>query len=376
MRPMRRSVLALVMTSAVLSAWTACLPELDALKGPRDAGGEDDAASIVTGGCGDGVIATLDDGGDAGESCDPGEALPAWCPECRIVCEGRLDEIGGHCYFALDAGVTFTEANAQCGARGAHVVTFASDDEARLVDELAGDGGSYWIGLVKSGALGAYAPSKAGEPGLPSEPDASCAGCYARGGAVAAAADDAGGDPQCIVATDGGWARAACDTTRLAVCEREPVGRRTFFCFPLQCATVAATAGRKRYLIDAIPRTAAEAKAQCEAYDGGALAMFDTREEREQVLAELARLPTAVTPITAWIGITTDDDGGAWRWDDGMPVAGGTRPLPWAEAQPAGAGGGRAFVRYDTNRYDSELALTEDGTGETLRASLCQRGVE
>lgn len=378
---MRRSLLA----SAVLAAsiiglvvvGAACLPDLNALRGPADAG--DESSAVVTGGCGDGVIATLDDGGDAGESCDPGEAKPASCPDCRLVCEGRVDDAGAHCYFALAPSTSYPEAVTKCGASGGHVVTFASDRESSIADDLAGDGGTYWVGLVQSASLGAYGPAEQGEPGLPSSADASCPGCYARGTGLLDPAEDAGAEPACVVAGGGAWLHAACSGSvlRATICEREPPGRRTFFCFPLQCTNVQATAGRKRYLIDVIPRTAGEAKAQCEQYDGGSLAVFESREEREQVLREVAQLPAIVTPFTAWIGIATDDDGGTWKWDDGMPVDGATRPLPWGESQPAGRGAGRAFVRFDVNRYDSQLALTDDGAGTNpTRASICQRGVE
>lgn len=360
-----RGIVALGSVAALacgLFAWSACIDDLPPLN-VHDGGAGDVVAPDVVGACGDDLIATLEDGGDAGESCDPGPAVIPGCVSCEITCPdgGVLDDAGEHCYFTLGASASYQQAVTLCGGRGAHVVTLASERESSLVDAL--DAGSpYWVGLFFTPAFSGYLPANPGEPGLPSPPS-SCPGCYARGGALF------DGAVPCISAADGGWAGSSCDDAGAVatVCEREPVGRRSYFCFPFYCSTVEATAGRKRYLYDLTERTAADAKKTCEQFPNGRLAVFDTPEEREQVVTELRNVPGAVLPMTAWIGASSADDGGTWRWDDG-----GAGAIPWGDGQPASVGAGRAFVRIDVNRYDSELAATDDDPNAT-RPSICER---
>jgi hypothetical protein len=94
-----------VLTLDVVFA-VACLPDLADIS-PTDAGFDGEKIAPFVG-CGDGVIATLDDGGDSGESCDPGkpndvDAQAPGCSACQITCEGVLDPATGHCYFAAGA---------------------------------------------------------------------------------------------------------------------------------------------------------------------------------------------------------------------------------------------------------------------------------
>jgi hypothetical protein len=364
-----RAVLAVLSVGWAFVLAGACLPDLAAFPDAPDA--SDAAVTFLSSICGDGVIDVPDDGGDGGESCDPGDASSAGCEDCRFTCSGAIDD-AGHCYFFADPTQSYRAALSACSGAAGHVVTFASARESSFVRALAGDASSYWVGLTQRLDLGGYfPPSGVNEPGWPSS-GASCPGCFAVG------ADDAGGFvpesqggelPTCLVAEDGGWLLVACDgtKTRTTLCEREPVGQRIYPCGGLLCTTLPATASHKRYVVWPLPDDPERARELCETtYDGGKLVMFDSAEEREQLARELRqRLPL---PLEVWIGLSKD---GGWAWDDGDPLASGHRPLPWAEGQP-GTGGGRAFLRIVDDRVDTQLAQSDDG-GVTTRVFVCQR---
>jgi hypothetical protein len=133
--PALRALAALALAGALAAgiAVAACFPDIavpDLLVEP---------SSVRQ--CGDDLVSVLPDGG--GESCDPGEPGEAGvhgCVDCRIVCEGVLDEATGHCYFAAsDAPLTAAEALTACEGANAHVVTPASHAETNILPALA-----YW----------------------------------------------------------------------------------------------------------------------------------------------------------------------------------------------------------------------------------------
>ena len=365
-----------------IAAAAACLPDLAAISA-EDASLE---AGPITHfqGCGDGIIATLDDGGDAGESCDPGPdaQVPGCTADCHLKCEDKVDETSGHCYFVAGNDSTFQNANMRCQAARAHLVTFASADEAAFVDaRLHSDAGSYWVGLTQKVELGgAYGANQQEEPGFPFGAGGSCSGCFgigAEGGAFPSA--DAGGTPQqCLASIAGSWLQVPCNqtsgTTRATICEREPVGARAQDCIGGFCFTLPSTAGTKRYLV-AVAATDPDTAAQsCAGFDGGSLVVFGSREEREQLGHEIrARYPEEVDQ-QLWIGLA--EDGGAWAWDDGVvAVADAGRPLPWGNAQPSTVAGARAYMHLTTTAYDTELAYADDGT-KPPRLYICQRRPE
>jgi hypothetical protein len=378
---------AVVASSAAFASSVAggCLPDLGAI--PAWAPPSDDGAILTTPrslSCGDGIIDTLDDGGDAGESCDPGEASVAGCEDCRFVCSGAISE-AGHCYFFADPTESYGKAVGACQGANAHVVTYASADEAAFVEALVAssghtDAGPHWVGLLDRADLGGYAPPPGVlEPGWPSAGGSPCPGCFALGvddaGAFGLSSDaEASGQNGCLVEQDGGWARAACSGTepRTTVCEREPIGQRIYPCNGVLCATIPITLGQKRYVLSPAPAVADEARRLCETtYADGGLVMFESREEREQLVREIAaRLPP---PVELWIGLAFDDDAGAWTWDDGKLLGSGSgpRPLPWGEDQPVSSTG-RAFLRVVTDRFDTELAGTDPDLKST-RVFACQR---
>ncbi|HVH47041.1 MAG TPA: C-type lectin domain-containing protein [Labilithrix sp.] len=349
---------------------SACLPDLS----PFPAGPDASASSVATQslGCGDGLIETLDDGGDGGESCDPGEAGAAGCESCRFTCSGGIDD-AGHCYFFADPMQTYNQAVTACRGAAGHVVTFASVRESAFASALVGDGGAYWVGLADRPDLGGYGPpSGVREPGWPRS-SASCTGCFALGADDAGAfalhpAEDAGAANQCLVAENGTWLRVECNGTkpRTTLCEREPIGQRIYPCGGLLCTTISASS--KRYVVWPSAETAEQARALCETtYDGGALVMLDTAEEREQLAREMGqRLPL---PLEVWIGLSSV--GGVWQWDDGDPTDSHRRPLPWGDGEP-GSATGRAFLHIADDRFDTQLARSDEDAGAT-RVFVCQR---
>jgi hypothetical protein len=381
------AVVVLAGAAAALLAAGACLPDLAAI-GAEDASFESSTAPFQ--GCGDGVIATLDDGGDAGESCDPGPdagAVPG-CSACQINCdEGRGDPKTGHCYFVAGAATTYAAASAQCTAARAHLVTFVSEDEVELVREIAADESGYWVGLARkdSELSGAYGPDRLEEPGFPyplAPVDAAagpCPGCFGVGvdpDAGVFPVDDAsasGAASLCVASRAGSWLQVPCNgsVNRPTVCEREPAGLRGQPCGNDGiCFTVAQTAGAKTYLVVVSAADPITAATTCGFLDGGSLVILDSREEREQLAHEIAaRYPGVEQPL--WIGLHAD--GGAWTWDDGLAAAaGGTRPLPWGNAQPMNAASNaRAFLRVGASTYDTQLAYADDGGASHL--FVCQR---
>lgn len=381
-----RALFALVVVTAAalgLAAAGACLPGLASLPPEPSAF---DGAALGFVGCGDGIIATLDDGGDAGESCDPGgDAAVKGCASCQIQCEGKLDPRSGHCYFAVAPTTTYNEAVRACKDELAHVVTFGSVEEVGLVEAVAPGDEGYWVGLVRSQTLrGAYEANRPEEPGLayPLATDNAgagpCEGCFGIGtdaGVMPFAdgvdASDPTLDTSCVAARGAGWFRVPCSGSAAlrTVCEREPEGKRAQDCNGGFCFTVPATLGAKTYLVIVSasgPETAAQT---CSDLDGGSLVVLESRQEREQLAHEIyARNPDKVEQL--WIGLT--ENGGVWSWADGVVAsAGGERPLPWGNAQPEG-GGGRAFMRVGATAYDTQLAYADDG-GASQRIYVCQR---
>ena len=373
--------LALALALAALAVGGACLPDLAAIA--ADEAPAESGASFR--GCGDGIIASLPDGGDAGESCDPGPDAATGCSGCQIACEGVIDPKSGHCYFKGGDESSYESARARCNAVRAHVVTFAGDDEVAFVRKnVAADETGYWIGLLAIPALDVYDSERPEEPAFPFTPRASpakkgpCDGCFGFGAdaGVFPIADMDASNLFCVASRVDGWSQVPCTAPapRPTVCEREPVGVRALddciigaFCFG-----VPKTSGEKTYVVlvsSADPDQAAET---CAGLDGGSLVIFGTREEREQVAHEVLG---RYVEKELWIGLAAD--AGSWSWGDGVKDLGGGRPAPWGNAQPEGGAGARAFMRIALNSetrydYDTQLAYADDG-GRTPRAFICQR---
>lgn len=368
-----------------LLGWAGCLPELTPIP-PVEAGTE--AGEVLPSSyCGDGIIATLDDGGDAGESCDPGDASVLGCRNCQTECEGTPDPTTGHCYFVLPAqAATYNTALSACRAANAHVVTLGTSEEIAFVAEKVAAGRAHWVGLNVENIFQAYKSASDLEPGFPSVPTTGpCEGCFAlsgEGGIIAPEAD--GGFCVASRPTEAGtsWSALGCSGAAqlTTICEREPEGMRTTSCIGGFCFNLVATAGKKTYLLGVDTLTAAEANETCRSLDdvdaGGRsrLAVFETIAEREAIAREIIlRYPTD-QETTYWIGVSTDD-AGTWAWDDGLAVAdAGTRRPPWGDKQPVSIDAGapaRAFMRI-ASIYDVSLAYA-DSDATSRRRYLCER---
>lgn len=359
-------------------SWAGCLPDLTPIP-PVEAGPET-TDPLPLSYCGDGVIATLDDGGDAGESCDPGDATVVGCRSCRIECEadGTLDEATGHCYFPLATKYAkYGEAAAACRAANAHLVTFRGSSEVEIATSLA-KGLPYWVGLIFDNEVPGFRSATTFEPGFPRESTSGpCEGCFAvgiDGGALPPEGDAAAG--ACVVArSPTSWLTHECiASTELltTICEREPEGLRTTSCIGGFCFNVLRTAGKKTYLLGVDTLTASEANATCKSLDGR-LAVLESAEEREQIARELVlRYPTD-QETTYWLGLTST--GASWQWDDGEPATDASvRRLPWGDKQPAivdASATARAYMRI-ANIYDVSLAYGDDDA-TMRRRYLCER---
>ena len=360
-------------------AWAGCLPDLTPI--PPVEAGIDAGEVLPSSYCGDGIIATLDDGGDAGESCDPADAAVLGCRNCKIECEDKLDEATGHCYFALPTKyVQYGQAVTACRAANAHVVTLGSASEIDRATALAA-GTPYWVGLAFDNVVPGFQSASSLEPGFPKESTSGpCEGCFGVGtdGGFIPPQDASSTNANCVVARSASsWVAQECIGTEplTAICEREPEGVRTTSCIGGFCFNVLSTAGKKTYLLGVDSLSASEANATCRSLDGR-LAVLETVEEREQIARELIlRYPTD-QETTYWIGVSTDD-AGTWTWDDGVVVAdGGARRSPWGDKQPTtpsvdASTPARAFMRI-ASIYDVSLAYG-DTDPTSRRRYLCER---
>ena len=319
--------------------------------------------------CGNGFVDLA-----AGEACDPGEAgAPGCTSACAIDCGdgGFLDEVTGHCYFAL-GNANYGGATSGCDLQNAHLVTFVSRDELAAVAAWSAQrsDAAIWVGMRNDPNAGWIPVQEVDEPGF----TPSCSGCFA-------SADDAGAFPQpseagapCIQVASATptalWQRVPCTISRRTVCEREPPGSLSHGCNGVICIDLRRTAGAKKYVYFRTPSTPEDASKLCREFHVGSLVLLDSREEREELWAELAKIDENAKQV--WIGLARDGDaGGEWRWDDGASVDGG-RPTPWGAAQPASVDGGspRAYIERVGGLVDSQLARNTDRFGQPVPQTL------
>ncbi len=369
--------------AAAVAGAAACIADLPPDGAPGAPLADGSAPLPVPSTCNNGFIDL-----DAGEQCDPGPSgdsgLAGCSAECRMECAGGFVWAGNnHCYRTASATVVSFDqsggATDKCQALGAHVATFASEDEYQAVIQHLADAGAFWVGLQATRPP-AYSSVVPVEPGW----SPTCPGCYAHtpdptqdlprsdaGGAEAQLPED------CISATtspdEGSWHEALCTSVPVrTLCEREPVGVLSVQCEGGVCIQLVATFGRKHYLYIDQPASADDAERACQAI-GGRLVVLDSRDEREQLWRELSRLPVSVPPTVVWIGlalVVTDagaQDGAIaqWVWDDGtLADAPDAHPPPWGDKQPhlSGTTTPRAYLEnFITPPYDNTLALN-DGT--------------
>jgi hypothetical protein len=165
---------------------------------------------------------------------------------------------------------------------------------------------------------------------------------------------------------------------RETICEREPPGSRAAAGVGALTLSTAVTQDRKRYLLLPSLEGADDAAQACEKIGGGArLVLLESREEREELAAELAR---AGNDGGVWIALATDANG-AWRWDED-PTDSGLPPGDlWGNGAPGEQGDSstpqRAYLAISPGTVDSELAhagattAPEAGAPE-MHYALCQ----
>jgi cysteine-rich repeat protein len=349
-----------------LVAPAACIPDLPSTAAP-DAAVETDTAPPVPR-CGDGVVQL-----SLGEQCDPGATAQVGCSAaCQIECDGGFHWSGNdHCYGVAPLGaVSITEAiNARCSG-GSHVVTFASEEElAAVVGAL--DAGAFWVGmyqgLTKYDSVTSLEP--AWEPG--------CSGCF--GQTAAPTQPLPGGDAStgCVEGfadLDASWQQYPCTGGKRipVICEREPVGRLSQPCSLVdggECFDLRFTHGAKSYVYVKLAAPADEAEQQCETF-GGSLVVLQSRDEREQMWKELARMSGAGLPTAIWIGLTLPDGGTDWVWADDASVD--AYAPPWAAREPRD-GGTHVYMNQNGGTpplVDDTLARVDTATG--FYAFVCQ----
>jgi hypothetical protein len=314
----------------------ACIPDLP---NGSQATTQDGSVSGPEGGkpfCGDGIIDL------PGEQCDPGTVDgSAYCTAaCKVVCDGGfLWSRNDHCYFDIPPGaVSLNEANGKCTG-GAHVVTFASEDELEAVAGAI-DAGAFWIGLNFDTTTSGYTSEHSLEPGW--EP--TCPGCFAHVP-----------DPTQPLPGDGGfcvegfsdltssWQQYSCSGGRRihVICEREPAGTLQRACVDagITCIELAWTTGLKRYVYfhNAAPSDGPDGSAEqtCESL-GGSLVVLESRDEREQLWKAVG-----ATQSSFWIGLSLGEGGSSWVWDD--DASDDAYASPWGARMPREPGGTRAF---------------------------------
>ena len=329
--------------------------------------------------CGNGII---DD--DAGEKCDPGDGAVGCSSTCLINCGdgGFIDPSTNHCYFLLSSSQASNSSaiNTKSGcpspeAGVAHVVTFVSDNERKTVTgaplSITGLVDRYWVGLhfytMVDGGPREWVSENPVEPGWAG--DASCPGCYANVPPSAdgfRGLDEAGTAEECVVALKNNpaasWSGMSCLEFSHVICEREPPGSRAQPCNGGDwCIQLKATYGTKSYEYhpDQVGPTVAERTCKSpDAGTAGKLVVFETPEEREQLLHELLNLPGGTAaPSQFWIGLSRAEGTDAatpWTWDDQQPLT--AYPLPWGIGAPETPGGVRAYVNQDGISPDTQLA--------------------
>lgn len=336
--------------AAFFLALAACLPELSAL--PADT--SDAAPPPPPSPCGNGVIDT-----DA-ETCDPGavDGGSPGCESCNVVCEGVLDPVTKHCYFAVEPATSLNDARDKCRTRAAHIATIGSLAELAEIDASS----PYWSGVAFDVNAYAALTGLGLEPGWP-EPDAGtgpCPGCFGLG------LDGGGVDGKrsaCVVTENGVWKGVDCTGTSYAtICEREPRGRRYQPCNGGLCFSLPETTALKSYLVVLAPTTSTAAQATCSAFQGQLL-VVESPEERAAVTRELLLMSPLedVTSTDFWIGLHLVDQ--AWKWE-------GSRPgleAPWGDKEPRA--GTDAFLKV-TAFYDTSLAHA--GNASDTKYFVCQ----
>jgi hypothetical protein len=381
----------------------SCIPDLPDGTPVTVADGASPDGHVVPAGCGDGFIDLA-----AGEQCDPGVrgvALAGCNRDCTMQCDldaGFLWSKNNHCYELepTPSPVLYNGAERQVCAvlpGSPHVVTFASEDEFRAVTEHI-DAGWFWVGLQETTNNNDYTSLAEFEPGW-STP---CTGCYAhttdpKVGLPAGKATGTGG-LYCVQASsdpaEPSWRTVPCTGPGLRViCEREPVGSQARSCDAGTCVDLLWTHGSKSYVIGLVPLSASDAEEACIDL-GGRLVVLRSRDEREQLWKELAKL--TAKPTSLWIGlaqqpaVATDDGGGRdasatadaaaatgpWIWDD--DAGANAYVSAWAYNRPTTATthSTRAYLMKEQPPASDDTLARNDGPMPSVLPYVCELAVD
>jgi hypothetical protein len=316
-----------------------CIPDLPSAVVAPEPDAESDAAPPAPH-CGDGIVQL-----SLGEQCDPGAAPAVDCVKCQVVCDGGFHwSRNDHCYVDVPPGaVAISEAIMTRCTGGTHVVTFASGEELGVVVGAL-DAGQFWVGMYE--AVAKFDSVTSLEPGW----DPTCSGCFAQTTDPTQPLPGWDAGQLCVEGfsdLDASWQQYPCSGGKRidVICEREPVGRLSQPCNDGgECFDLRFTHGAKSYVFVKLAAPADTAEQQCESL-GGTLVVLQSRDEREQMWKELARMSGAGLPTTIWIGLSVADGGADWTWAD--DASADAYPPPWADRQPRDAGG-RAYL-YQNN---------------------------
>lgn len=361
--------------AAAVAAAGGCIPDLPANSDAPE------AAAPPAPGCGDGIIEL-----GLREQCDPGllaedAAVGSCTRDCKVTCAPapvgfawavKPDAAGGannHCYTVDVRRATSLDpqATGYCTG-GAHVVTFASDDELKAVTtHLAPD--AFWVGLDPLGPSNEYTAFALYEPGWAP----TCPGCYAHAPPMSPLP---GPSALCVEAfsdLDASWQQYPCsgnDAGIHVVCEREvTAGVQSRRCDAGVCIDLVWTFPQKHYVYVSQKLGGDDAEQTCAAL-GGTLVVLQSRDEREQLWRELSRMVGVGVPTDIWIGLSLVD--GGWVWDDGASLD--AYPSPFGNGQPRGIGS-RAYLVQSLGPpqpLDTTLGRNDEAVTGTLLPFVCQ----
>jgi cysteine-rich repeat protein len=337
---------------------SGCIPDLpSSVAVDTDTGAGSDVVAPVPH-CGDGIVQL-----SLGEQCDPGANPQVGCsPTCQIQCDGGFHwSSNDHCYGVVPPGAaSIGEAITTRCTGSSHVVTFASEQElAAVVGAL--DAGAFWVGMNQDVAK--FDPVTLLEPGW----DPTCSGCFAQTPDPTQPLPGYDGGAQACVEgfsdLDASWQQYPCTGGKRipVICEREPVGRLSQVCGLVdggECFDLRFTYGSKTYVYVKLAAPADAAEQQCESL-GGTLVVLQSRDEREQLWKELARMSGAGLPTTIWIGLSIADGASDWTWADDASLD--AYAPPWGDRQPKD-GGARAYLFQNNGSpalVDETLARVE-----------------
>ena len=262
--------------------------------------------------CGDGFRRTGVEDCDDGNQNDE-DACNSACLSCDAD-ETVVSPNDKHCYMRFDTPLQWGSANADCIARGGHLVTINSGGENSMVMGIE-QNGPYWIGFYRSpfGPMQLFWEDDELVAGytnyVPGEPD----------GQICGEMDQA----------SGAWSDADCGPFQPYVCERD------------QWSIDATTQHAYLHVGGFADETFAGATSYCTTR-GGHLVTINSDVEKALV--------DAITSASAWIGADDTATEGTFEWVTGEPFD----IIAWQGAQPDGGTGSNCVSLHADNLWYDE----------------------